>query len=152
MPEVIDKFTGKYAFLSNFYPVEILGYSTLEHAYQAMKTTNLEERQSITNCKTPGQAKRRGQHITLRNDWEDTKIFVMETLLQFKFSDPILKLQLFLTMDLTLVEGNTWHDNFWGSCICKKCGDKGENHLGQLLMKHREHIRKGIEEEMDGQV
>ena len=41
---MIDKFSGKYAFLSNFFPAEVVlegeKYPTVEHAFQAAKTTN----------------------------------------------------------------------------------------------------------------
>ena len=37
-----------------------------------------------------------------------------------------------------LVEGNTWHDNYWGCCTCSRCaGRRGRNNLGRLLMKLR---------------
>jgi hypothetical protein len=39
-----------------------------------------------------------------------------------------------------LIEGNWWHDNFYGSCTCNKCVNKGENNLGKILMKIREEL------------
>jgi len=34
-----------------------------------------------------------------------------------------------------------WHDKFWGICICTKCANKGENHLGKILMEVREELK-----------
>ena len=41
-----------------------------------------------------------------------------------------------------LIEGNTWNDTYWGVC-----NGVGKNTLGQLLMKIREEIRKGLSNE-----
>ena len=45
------------------------------------------------------------------------------------------------TGDAELIEGNTWHDNYWGVCSCSKCNGRGKNRLGKLLMKVREELR-----------
>ena len=64
----------------------------------------------------------------------------MEELLRIKFSDEFLKQQLLSTGE-ELIEGNYWHDNFWVSCSCEKCGNRGQNNLGKLLMKLRSEYR-----------
>jgi predicted NAD-dependent protein-ADP-ribosyltransferase YbiA (DUF1768 family) len=62
----------------------------------------------------------------------------MHELIHLKFSIPLMKEQLVLTGEEKLVEGNYWHDNFWGSCICEKCQRKLKlNWLGQILMEER---------------
>jgi predicted NAD-dependent protein-ADP-ribosyltransferase YbiA (DUF1768 family) len=67
---------------------------------------------------------------------------IMEKLLIQKFSDSELKKILLNTENSILIEGNSWHDNFFGNCTCIKCKDiKGENHLGKLLMKIREKLK-----------
>jgi predicted NAD-dependent protein-ADP-ribosyltransferase YbiA (DUF1768 family) len=49
-----------------------------------------------------------------------------------------LKQKLVNTGEILLVEGNCWHDNFWGDCYCPKCFNRmGKNMLGRLLMKVR---------------
>jgi predicted NAD-dependent protein-ADP-ribosyltransferase YbiA (DUF1768 family) len=40
-----------------------------------------------------------------------------------------------------LVEGNTWHDPFWGDCHCGRCPADGENMLGGVLMELRDTLR-----------
>ena len=64
---MIDCFDGEFAFLSNFYPSDIKGfdkanilYPTVEHAFQAMKTVDVNERIKIAAADTPGKAKRLG--------------------------------------------------------------------------------------------
>lgn len=88
-----------------------------------------------------GQAKRLGRTITLRSDWETVKLEVMEQLVRQKFQYQLLKEKLLETEDAILIEGNYWHDNFWGSCTCAKCGNRGQNNLGKILMKIREELK-----------
>lgn len=145
---MIDNFEGKYRFLSNFYNSEIeyegIVYPTVEHAFQAAKTMDISERQQIANLETPGAAKRAGRRVALRKDWEQVKDQVMYDCIKAKFSNPELAKMLLATGDEELVEGTTWHDNYWGNCICEKCKDKqGRNQLGKTLMKVREEIKNG---------
>jgi ribA/ribD-fused uncharacterized protein len=121
---------------------ESLSYPTLEHTFQATKTLNLEERERIRLTSTPGEAKKMGRRVKLREDWESIKNLVMLDLLRLKFSDklPYLKQKLIDTGDAHLIEGNTWHDNHFGVCTCIECGSVGKNILGRLLMKVRDEI------------
>ena len=69
---MIKEFKGEYRFLSNFFISEVrfegVKYPTVEHAYQASKTLNKEERKTIGMETTPGRAKRAGRNINLRED------------------------------------------------------------------------------------
>lgn len=137
----ITSFSGEYRFLSNFYPsdVEFEGktYPTVEHAYQAAKSNDQAVRQWILESSTAGFAKQYGRSISARDDWQDVKLSIMKRLLEKKFYNLGLREKLLATGVNTLVEGNYWHDNTWGSCTCDKCGNKGENQLGKLLMDVR---------------
>lgn len=143
----ITQFRGQYAFLSNFHPVlimyENIVYPTLEHAYQAVKTTDGDVRLIISNLQHPRESKRYGRRINLRDDWDDIKLNIMLELLRLKFKPgTILETMLVNTYPLLLVEGNMWHDNFWGSCACLKCkGVYKGNMLGKLLMQVRDELR-----------
>ena len=145
----IKEFQGYYRFLSNFYdlprPIMVarLEFRTAEHLYQALKTNDLVEITNVAHCATPGQAKRMGSTLVLRDDWEDVKVRAMEIVVARKFLANTDLLQLLLnTQDDTLVEGNTWHDNFWGHCYCEKCEDKfHSNTLGTILMNFRDNIQ-----------
>lgn len=141
-PQVIDSFDGKYEFLSNFSDSIIdyngVVYPTVEHAYQAAKSLVIEQRIRISQLKTPNAAKRVGRSIKLRSDWEDVKISIMTDLVRLKFVNAKLRKKLLMTGNKKLIEGNTWKDDFWGVYR-----GKGQNHLGQILMKVREEIFNG---------
>lgn len=143
---MINRFEGKYAFLSNFYASVVqedgITYPTIEHYFQAQKTLNPFERKEIAAAATPGQAKRAGRNVTLREDWEEVKDSVMLQGLRLKFDIEELANMLIATGDAALIEGNWWCDNTWGSCACPKCENiVGENRLGKLLMQVREEIK-----------
>ncbi len=148
---MMNDFSGKNSFMSNFYPCYILDrkydilFSSSEHMYQSRKTNITREKLDIQECMTPGKAKRQGRLVTLRSDWETIKIKVMEEVLFEKFTqNPQLARELLATGIQTLVEGNHWHDTFWGVCYCSECGGNGMNWLGTLLQQLREKLRKGI--------
>ena len=148
MINTISNFDGEYRFLSNFYNSPIIyngvTFPTVEHFFQAMKTLNPAKIIEIKDAPTPGKAKRLGRNIVLRPDWEQVKVSIMKTALRLKFDNTELREKLLATGDSYLIEGNTWHDNFWGSCNCKRCENHGRNMLGQLLMEVREEISKDV--------
>ncbi len=75
-------FAGDHVFLSNFYysPVhwEGVSYPTVEHAFQAAKTFDPEERRRVRAASSPAGAKRIGRRVTLRKDWESVKVSIVE--------------------------------------------------------------------------
>ena len=144
---IINRFSGMYTFLSNFYPVTVtldgIEYSSVEHAYQAAKTLNSDLRITIKYISNPGKVKSAGRSLKLRDDWEQVKLDVMLDLIRQKFKDPILRIKLLDTKDQELIEGNYWHDNFYGDCFCDNCKDiAGKNNLGKILMMVRDEIRQ----------
>ncbi len=137
----IKGFNGKYRFLSNFYPSTVtldgLEYDHVEAAFQAAKTDDVADRRRIREAAKPGDAKRLGQKVKLRQDWEKIKIQVMEDLVRQKFQrHQQLREKLLATEDAYLEETNTWNDTFWGVCRAY-----GKNHLGKILMKVRDELR-----------
>lgn len=135
----IEAFWGANRFLSNFFATEIEAegdyYPTLEHAFQAMKTSDLRLRTMIRMSPTPGIAKRAGRGLPPRSDWEDVKLDVMLQLLRKKFHKPELADLLLATGEAVLIEGNTWGDQYWGVS-----NGRGQNHLGRLLMQVRNEL------------
>lgn len=135
----IFEFQGEYRWLSNFWPCSVeldgLAFNSVEAAYVAAKTTDVEIRKKIQSLKTAGECKRFGRTIELREDWEDIKLDVMYKLLVQKFSNKELARKLLDTGDRHIQEGNNWNDKFWG--VCKGVG---ENHLGKLIMKVRSDL------------
>lgn len=77
-------------------------------------------------------AKRAGQRLALRPDWEQIKQAVMLNLQRQKYSYPELRTLLLATGNLELIEGNTWGDTYWGVC-----NGVGDNWLGKILMQVR---------------
>jgi len=140
----ISSFKKEFEFLSNFYAASFVQagflWPTVEHAYQAAKTTSDYNKRKIRDAKTPGIAKYVGSCVTLREDWEQVKVSIMTELVWLKFEqNSKLRDKLLCTYPIELIEGNYWHDNFWGDCFCKKCTDiKGRNMLGYILMQIRE--------------
>jgi ribA/ribD-fused uncharacterized protein len=137
----ITKFAGPYRFLSNFWRVSVhfrgVTYQTSEHAYQASKALHPEDAARIAECPYPHAAKRLARIVEKRPDWEADKVIVMHEILRAKFTqNKELAQRLLSTGCCTLVEGNKWHDTFWGVC-----DGEGQNVLGRLLMGIREELR-----------
>ena len=145
--EKISGFSGDYRFLSNFFPCRIVYngyiYSNLEAAFQSEKCADPRDCEQFGTL-SASEAKRMGRSVELRQNWEQCKVSVMRDLLRVKFMEnPNLQTQLLDTGDARLIEGNRWHDNFWGDCTCDRCAGKpGKNVLGQLLMELRDSLRE----------
>ncbi len=140
-PLVIDNFQEEYRWLSNFWKVPMhyqgIDYLSNEHFYQAWKG-NPQQRARIATCDKP---KAEGKKIKLPFNWNELKNEVMLTGLRLKFSNPEMRAKLLATGIAELIEGNYWHDNYWGNCTCAKCADiPGHNTLGKMLMMLRTEI------------
>jgi ribA/ribD-fused uncharacterized protein len=164
----IDSFRGRYVFLSNFYPCKIehkgIIYPSVEHYYVALKVTGIQFidgvyytapdfRELVARIADPGDAKKIGKVVKVRSDWDEKKLGFMEWGIREKFKDVKLAEDLLSTGDLQLIEGNNWHDVYWGKCSCPRCDGGGQNHLGRILMKIREELkqqnnRTSLEEEI----
>ncbi|MHA1815237.1 MAG: NADAR family protein [Candidatus Heimdallarchaeaceae archaeon] len=145
---VINSFHGEYKALSNFAAALIQyggkSYPTVEHGYIAAKSFDIRFQERISKLKSTqvGFAKKLGRQIKLREDWDEARIPIMKKLLVQKFTINNYKKLLLSTGDSELIEGNFWHDNFWGNCICSECKNiEGQNNLGKLLMELREILR-----------
>ena len=154
MDKTIDKFYGEYRWLSNFWACHItiqwsgnvihFPAKSVEHGYQALKARFFDDFVKILWLESPGKAKRYARNMAIRPDWESVKISIMRDLIRQKFSDknPELKKLLIDTNDIYLIEGNNWHDNFWGVCSCNsiRCKKQSLNWLGQILMETRDEL------------
>lgn len=170
----ITSFSGDYRWLSNFHKVQIeaLGYTfgSVEAAYQAAKEIFSLNREEVILQFTQDSAfaaKWRGAGRThklrqqpnlviteLPKYWNQAvpgknrplKVLVMWHLLKIKFNHAELRALLLGTGDAALIEGNDWGDTFWGVC-----GTKGNNVLGQLLMRLRDNLRNGDSRGKEGE-
>ena len=140
MKKKIPIFFGRFRFLSNFYFFS--PGITSEHLFQSYKTTNKKHKKLILSQKTPREAKLEGKRVALRDNWDIIKDKKMEKALKIKFVKGSLMAEMLIsTKKAKLIEGNTWHDNYWGNCLCLKCRNiKGKNKLGKLLMKRRSKL------------
>lgn len=142
--KVIKEFKGKYWFLSNFYPIYFLmdgiEYPSVEHAFQASKSTSMKTRKFMAEIKDCHSVKAAGRSVDpLRKDWERVKESIMYQCLLLKFTASQTLLQsLVETGDAVLKEGNNWGDTYWGVDIGT---GKGRNKLGIALMEVRSLFR-----------
>jgi ribA/ribD-fused uncharacterized protein len=143
---VISEFKGPHRFLSNFYMVPVtvglVTYPSAEHAFQAGKASCPAEAQAIARLASAGAAKSAGAALAAPANWDSMRKVRMLKVVLAKFAQNAdLGGLLAGTGAEALVEGNGWHDNFWGSCTCPRCGARGPGHglnyLGQILMSVR---------------
>jgi ribA/ribD-fused uncharacterized protein len=136
---MIDSFMGEFRFLSNFQAATVeydgMLFPTTENAYQAAKCTYYVDREPFTRISAK-DAKKAGKTVSMRSDWNEAKLGIMLDLNRQKFKIPALREKLLATGDQELIEGNYWHDTYWGVC-----NGVGENRLGKILMMVRKEIQ-----------
>lgn len=117
-------------------------YSTLEAAYQASKTDDLEWKARIRDASKPAEAKSLGRQAPVRSTWDAEKIDVMRELLKIKFASEPFRTRL-LDHKGEIIEYTRWRkcDTFWGKCLCPSHRGWGMNHLGRLLEEIRSELR-----------
>ena len=148
---IICRFEGEFLFLSNFYiqkePIFFDGsdvpFYSVESAFQCAKYRGPHVRtlQKVFSMLPPDEAKHLGRALKLSNDWEHMRVEVMRDFVRKKFQIPYLRDMLLETGNAQLIEGNTWHDTFWGMCACNK-HRYGENMLGKILTEVRKELRE----------
>lgn len=132
-------FRNEYWFMSNMFECPFtyngLTFRNVEAAFHAQKSTTHEKQ----FCNIDGfTAKKLGRRVPLRADWSAVRVSIMTEIVRQKFrQNPALQVLLLNTGDLPLVEENTWNDTFWGTC-----NNRGENHLGKILMIVRSELRR----------
>jgi ribA/ribD-fused uncharacterized protein len=158
---IINDFRHEYGFLTNFHYKQVayegITYPTNENAYQAAKTDSLSERNKFINL-SPREARNLGQKVQLIADWDNLRYDVMRKLVRQKFRWGWEREALVATAGATLIEGNWWHDNFFGICygetfkfgdtttgchICKAKGLIGQNNLGKIIEDTRAALLVG---------
>jgi ribA/ribD-fused uncharacterized protein len=142
--EIID-FRGHFRGLSNFSPhsATIYGWTfpNGEAAFHAQKHSDFDYWTKLTDA-SPQEAKRLGRTIPLNvAEWDVARIDAMKLVVAAKTMQHEEIRQLLLdTDDAILIENNTWHDQFWGSCECP--GHRsivGRNALGRIWMLQRDY-------------
>lgn len=137
----IEQFKGNYYFLDNCFPASFQWeghtWKCAESAIAAARCGNADDAEFFAACdgKT---AKKHGGKKQERDDWKTVRLDVVEEILTAKFSqNEYLKERLRRTGDTVLVAGHNGKESFWGRNLYS---DKGENHLGKILMKIRDNF------------
>lgn len=136
-------FFDEYRWLSNFYDAQATDlrgntWPSVEHGYQAAKSSDPAYQARIRVASYAGAAKRLGSRASIRPDWDDVRVQEMLALVRSKFEDGDLCWKLLATGAKTLIEENDWGDTFWG-----RCNGRGTNMLGQILMHVRRELQQG---------
>lgn len=140
-----SKDAEEFRFLSNFYRspffIDFMLWDTVEHYYQASKAKNEADRLKIWRTKTPGEAKKLGKTVEIKDDWDDLKDGVMLEAVREKFrQNEGLREMLLATDGFELVEFAPWGDTYWGVDKDKQ----GKNRLGKILMHVREEFKRKL--------
>jgi len=135
---------GDHRFLRNDYPCKItvgqLTFSSVEHAFQAVKLLDPDLQQKIADTSSVADAISigRDRNNEIWDDWDRGRsLRVMEYLVRQKFfTDENLIEQLVETGDKS-IEMQRPGDSYWG------IGNdgNGENHLGHILMHIRDELQ-----------
>lgn len=151
MVNPILEFRGSFDFLSNFYVCKVtwmgIEWPSSENAYQAAKCHAPEEWHRFVDL-TPGQAKKLGQRIKMREDWDQVKYDIMLDIVREKFMQNIdLMEKLLATGNAPLQEGNWWGDRYWG--VSPAGSGNGKNNLGKILESIRKEFSVAFTERQD---
>ena len=147
----IDTRTALERKLSNMHLLDVpildkhgIQYPTVEHAYQAAKTSDLAQRRALAALLNADPqwaglpAKSAGRRVTMDPGFNDKRLAIMEYLLRKKFEQPRFREALMSTAPHDIVEidprGN---DKFWGMTPT----GQGLNHLGRLIQLIRSDLR-----------
>ena len=150
-------FYSYQCFLSNFYKVQIYyqgqTYTSLEQGYQCTKAEFCNDGlayDEILEATSTVVMKEKGGEIVTNDYWEEQKLEIMEELLFCKFrQNKQLYYMLLNTRPWDLLEATL--DTFWGAgCILGSIALdegswEGQNNLGRLLKKVRDHFVKELQ-------
>jgi len=147
LEDAIKKFEGSYEFLSNIFKSNVWlvddekPYPSVEHAFQASKTSDLVAREKIREEPSAIQSKKLARDFEISEQWRTQSQSIMEALVRDKFRrHRSLRRRLLQTGHVRLVYTNEHNDVLWGMC-----NGKGKNILGKLLEKVRDQIADGSE-------
>lgn len=141
---MIKEFQNEFRWLSNFAPVKIVldgvEFPSIEHAYMSAKSDDAEWKKFCSNpINKAGDVKKQVRNIKIKENWNDIKLDVMRKCVEQKFNQEPYRTKLLETGIQYIQEGNMWNDTFWGVCLKT---NKGENHLGKLIMDFRSTLLK----------
>jgi ribA/ribD-fused uncharacterized protein len=144
----ITEFKNDHYFLHPFYPCTVMfdgvDYPSAEHAYQAAHTSDPALRSTIRELLDGRTAASFGRRMKVSKEFRLERISIMETIVESKFYDNIhLAKMLLETGTRQLIYSNSLEKHgseFWGLLR-----GKGQNHLGQILMRTRKKIKEATD-------
>ena len=153
-----DEEFGGFSNMSGDFPILVNGIRvrTVEHLYQSLKFTNDPDVQEqilneaspmkakwIANTKNHKKKNKKGNLKKVRQDWKEIQVEVMEFCLGLKLIHHWVKFGKLLrsTEDREIfeIEAREVKSPFWG-VVPDGDGFRGENRLGELLMKLRDEL------------
>jgi predicted NAD-dependent protein-ADP-ribosyltransferase YbiA (DUF1768 family) len=154
---MITTFKGKYAFLdpAAYCVVEFdhMLFNSAEAAFLAAQYDDHYFRSLFRNSVLPiWRARELAKRLQKRRDWTpELSLELMQAITFDKFSrDERLRAKLIATAPERIIAENTWHENFWGRCVCNtrpgKYGRKdaclvlGSNHYGKIVTAVRAQL------------
>jgi ribA/ribD-fused uncharacterized protein len=136
-------YMGKWYCFDNFSPFSVVFnnkvYPTAEHLYQALKFKSLTNREMVSRAQSAHAAKKLAKSLQrdVREDWDDVKISMMETVCGLKMvQHEYVQKTLLKSGDLEIIESSPV-DSFWGWGPDKK----GRNELGKIWMRLRDELK-----------
>ena len=149
---VFAKTGREYGELSNIhskFPIKWVSgvIPSSEHLYQIMRFTHRPEiQQGILDEPRPMGSKFKAYESLneTRDDWDDIKVQVMSWVVKIKLHQHLdtISAVLAATNGTYIVEYSK-KDDFWGAVKKSEGVLEGQNYLGRLWMKAREHVSKG---------
>ena len=137
---------GDLGYLANYsnhgFTIDNIYYKTVEHYYQAMKYEDKEIREKIINAETPKEASNIGRDRNNKriDNFKKIKDDIMYNGILEKFrQNRDIAFKLIETRNQEIAEA-TVDEYYWG--IGKD--RTGENHIGKILVKVRDRIKKEI--------
>lgn len=139
--DIISSFTNEYDFLAPEYPCEVcifdeleISYPSYEHALQASKLDDMEQRNLIRQTTGMREIKKLTMKASQQSSWKNDCFEIARKILRDKFvRNKNLTNRLMQIKNMEFQYKNDYGDLFWG---VDKDG-KGQNKLGKLLYDMR---------------
>lgn len=151
LSEAVSSFSGRYFFLSNLYRnVTVhngMYYQSAESAFQASRCCLPSDRRifaDLDGIENGYQAKELIRQVYSTDEYTEQSVADMIDIVSDKFyRNPELLDRLLATGSADIVNGNDWHDSFWG--VDRKTGE-GRNWLGLILQTVRNTADSTLQE------
>lgn len=127
-----------HSFYGNFFYYNGILYSSIESAFQSMKTENRSKRLEIAEL-SPQAAIARGRHIRPSEYWKTHKKDILMEIVHEDYSSSKELMRKLYNLDeaVPIINMTGYCEIDIGVCYCKKCRGAGQNLLGKALKEYR---------------